>query len=139
MEQTVRVQRVFGDDIVEVVRVRESACSGDCHQCSGCGAAQETIRFRAFDPIGVSRGDRVVVSTKSAPLLGAAAVLYMVPLALFYVGFYLGALLGSGALGGCIAFALGIAGAVLYDRKVLSKKRIEYTITGYAEIPEKRG
>lgn len=139
MEQKVRVHRVLGDGVAEVIRVRESACSGDCHQCSGCGAAQETIRFRAVDPIGVSQGDLVVVSTQSAPLLGAAAVLYMVPLALFYVGFYVGALLGSGALGGGIAFALGIALAVLYDRKVLSKKRIEYTITGYAEIPEKRG
>lgn len=139
MEQIVRVQRIVGDGVAEVIRVRESACSGDCHQCSGCGAAQETIQFRANDPIGVDPGDLVVVSTKSAPLLGATAVLYMVPLALFYVGFYLGSLLGSGALGGCIAFVLGIALAVLYDRKVLSKKRIEYTITGYAEIPEKRG
>lgn len=139
MEQQVRVRRVFDDGTAEVIRVRESACSGDCHQCSGCGAAKETIEFRVRDPIGVLPGDVVIVQTKSAPVLRAAAILYLIPLALFYVGFYLGALLGSGALGGCLAFVLGIALVVLYDRKVAGKEKTEYTITGYAEIPEKRG
>ncbi|MBQ7345897.1 MAG: SoxR reducing system RseC family protein [Oscillospiraceae bacterium] len=139
MEQQVRVRRVFDDGTAEVIRVRESACSGDCHQCAGCGAAKETIKFRVRDPIGVLPGDVVIVQAKSAPVLRAAAILYLIPLALFYVGFYLGALLGSGALGGCLAFALGIALVVLYDRRVASKEKTEYTITGYAEIPEKRG
>ena len=40
MEQIVRVRRLLENGNAEVVHVRESACSGDCHKCSGCGAAK---------------------------------------------------------------------------------------------------
>ena len=38
MEQLVRVKETFDDGTATVIHVRESACSGDCHKCSGCGA-----------------------------------------------------------------------------------------------------
>ena len=38
MQQQVQVSRVFPDGDCEVFVRRESACSGDCHKCSGCGA-----------------------------------------------------------------------------------------------------
>ncbi len=139
MEQVVKVCRVFDNGTAQVLRTRESACSGDCHQCSGCGAAKEEIRLTVEDPIGVAPGDMVTIWSESAPVLGAAAVLFVLPLLLFYVGFYLGAVLGAGALGGGIGFGLGLAAAVVYDRKILSKKKTTYTITGYAHVPEKRG
>lgn len=47
MEQTVRVKRLLPNSMAEVVRIRESACSGDCHKCSGCGAAQQTVLLTA--------------------------------------------------------------------------------------------
>ena len=40
MEQLVRVKETFDDGTATVIHVRESACSGDCHKCSGCGAAK---------------------------------------------------------------------------------------------------
>ena len=52
MEQLVRVRTCNPDGTAEVVCVRESACSGDCHKCSGCGAAKETILLEAQNPIG---------------------------------------------------------------------------------------
>lgn len=139
MEQIVQVCKVLPNNTAQVLRVRESACSGDCHKCSGCGASSEVIRLTVDDPIGVAPGDMVTIWSESAPVLGAAAVLFVLPLVLFYVGFYLGALLGGGALGGGIGFGLGLALAVVYDRLVVSKKRTTYTITGYANIPQKRG
>lgn len=137
MEQTVRVRRVLEDGRAEVYHVRESACSGDCHKCSGCGAAKETVAFIAVDAIGVAVGDTVTVSSESAPVLGAAAVLYMLPLVLFGVGYYLGAMIKYGALGGCLGFALGIALAVVYDRTVEKKRKPVYTITGFAGSQKK--
>ena len=139
MEQDVVVREVCDDGTCRVIRIRESACSGDCHQCSGCGAAKEAVEFIAVDPIGVSPGDRVTVRTASAPVLGAAAIVYILPLVLFYVCYYIGALMGSGALVGGIGFLLGIVAIVSYDRLVARKKKTVYTITGYAQIPEKRG
>ena len=47
MEQIVRVKETFPDGSATVLLVRESACSGDCHKCSGCGAAKETMIFTA--------------------------------------------------------------------------------------------
>lgn len=133
MEQTVRVRRVFPDGTAEVFHLRQSACSGDCHKCSGCGAAQETLIFTARNPIGAEPGDNVVVKSETGPVLASAAVLYMSPLVLFFLGYIMGDLLWSlGGLAGCLAFVLGIGAAVIYDRKVLEKKKTIYTITGWA-------
>ena len=133
MEQTVRVRRLLPDSMAEVIRVRESACSGDCHKCSGCGAAKQTMMITAQNPIGAPVGSVVTIQSESAPVLKAAAMLYMLPLILFFSGYILGAQLWQlGGLVGGLAFALGIAGAVLYDRLVMKKKHTVYTITGYA-------
>ena len=66
MEQTVRVRRLLPEGRVEVVHIRQSACSGDCHKCSGCGAAQETLIFEAENPIGAQVGDKVIVTEPPA-------------------------------------------------------------------------
>ena len=117
-----------------VLHVRESACSGDCHKCSGCGAAKETLLIRASNPIGAEKGDLVVIRSETGPVLKAAAMLYMVPMVLFFAGYLLGdAWQGRGVLCGILGFALGIALAVVYDRKVVKKQKPTYTITGYAQ------
>ena len=132
MQQIVRIRRLLDEDTAEVIRIRESACSGDCHKCSGCGAAQETLIFQAENPIHAKAGELVTVSSETKPVLKAAAVLYVIPLVLFFSLYLLGdAVLGQGAAFGCIGFALGIALAIVYDRRVLRKQKTVYTITGY--------
>ena len=134
MEQLVRVSKVNSDGTAQVVHERLSACSGDCHKCAGCGAAKETMLLTADNPIGARQGDLVVISSRSSPVLAAAAVLYVLPLVLFFLGFLLGETVwGKGALAGGISFLLGIAIAAVYDRKVLKKKKTVYTITGFGD------
>ena len=87
MEQLVRVQETFDDGTAMVVHVRESACSGDCHKCSGCGAAKETILLKAKNPIGARRGDLVKLESETGPVLKAAAMLYVLPMLLFFLGY----------------------------------------------------
>lgn len=133
MEQIVRVKSVSADGRAQVLHVRQSACSGDCHKCSGCGAAQEAIILEADNPIGAAVGDFVTVCAATGPVLKGAAVLYMMPLVLFFLGYILGMMAwGKGGLAGCLAFVLGIALAVVYDRKVAAKNKTVYTITGFA-------
>ena len=133
MEQLVRVKEAYDDGTAMVIHVRESACSGDCHKCSGCGAAKEAVLFTADNPIGARRGDLVKVESDTAPVLKAAVVLYVIPLALFFLGYYLGSLMGNfGALVGCLGFVLGVVIVVVYDRKVVKKQNIGYTITAFA-------
>ena len=133
MEQLVRVRNVFPDGTAEVLLVRESACSGDCHKCSGCGAAKETMIFTAKNAINASRGDLVKVESATGPVMKAAMVLYVIPLVLFFLGYYLGDLMGGmGTLVSCLGFVLGIVLVVVYDRKVVKKSNLGYTITAYA-------
>ena len=134
MEQIVRIRETCEDGTAQVICIRESACSGDCHKCSGCGAAKETILMTAENPIGASAGDLVVLHSETAPVLKAAAVLYVMPLVLFFAGYALAAAWDlSGGLWGSIAFVLSIALIVLYDRRVAKYNKTVYTITGYAE------
>lgn len=131
MEQMVRVREVYPDGTALVIHIRESACSGDCHKCSGCGAAKEAIELKAENPLGAKVGNIVTVSAQTGPVLKAAAVLYVLPLVLFFLGYWLGAAgFGFGALGGCLGFVLGIGAIVLYDRRM---GKTVYTITGFAE------
>ena len=134
MEQLVRVRETFDDGTAMGIHVRESACSGDCHKCSGCGAAKETVLLKAKNPIGARRGDLVKLESETGPVLKAAAVLYMIPMLLFFAGYFVGDLLWQrGALTGCLAFVAGIGLAVAYDRKIGKTENNEYTITGFVE------
>ena len=128
MEQTVRVQNVHPDGTAQVICLRQSACSGDCHKCAGCGAPQQAMTFEAVNAIGAKTGDTVIVRSESGPVLLGAAVLYMMPLVLFFLGYAV----GRGAIGGGIGFLLGVALAAVYDRKVAKKQKTVYTIIGYA-------
>ena len=133
MEQIVRVREVYDNGTALVICIRESACSGDCHKCSGCGAAKEAILLTAANAIDARAGDLVTLRSETAPVLKAAAVLYMLPLVLFFSGYALAAALRlSGALCGSIAFLLSIVLIVCYDRRLAKKDNTVYTITGFA-------
>lgn len=133
MEQLVRIREVYDNGTAQVVCVRESACSGDCHKCSGCGAAKETMFAIAENPIGAKAGEFVKVSTDSKQILGMATLVYVLPLVLFFGGYALGEWLKlGGALMGCLGFVLGVALIVIGDRIAQKKDNTVYTITGYA-------
>lgn len=95
----------------------------------------------ACNPIGAKPGQIVTVRTESGPVLAAAAVLYLVPLALFFAGYLAFALSWKlGALGGALGFVLGVVISMIYDRKVVRRKQTVYTITGFgnaAQFPDK--
>lgn len=132
MEQIVRVREAHDNGTATVFLQRESACSGDCHKCSGCGAAKEVMIFEAKNPIGAQRGDLVVIESQTGPVMKAVGIFYVLPLVLFFLGYYLGdVLFGMGALVGSLGFVAAIVVTVLYDRKIARKEQA-HTITGYA-------
>jgi len=133
MDQLVRIREVYDNGTAQVICIRESACSGDCHKCSGCGAAKEAILLTVDNPIGAEVGDLVNLRSETGPVLKAAMVLYMMPLVLFFAGYGLAAALNmSGALFGSLAFAASIVLIVMYDRRMAKKDNTIYTITGFA-------
>lgn len=95
---------------------------------------QERLLFSAENPICAAEGDLVWVSASSRAVLLSAVILYMIPVVLFFVGYWVGLTCGFGAeLTACAAFAIGIVIAIIYDRKILSRKKVSYTITGFAQ------
>ena len=139
MEQIVVVHRAFADGTAEVLRVRESACSGDCHKCSGCGAQQQTMLLSVQNPIGAKVGDQVIITSDTGTVLKAAALLYLVPLVLFLAAYLVGEhLWGRGGLVSIAGFVLGMALVKLYD-KHMAKKNTVYSITGYGPKSTNKG
>ena len=133
MEQIVRVREVYNDGTAQVIHVRESACSGDCHKCSGCGAQSETMILTVHNPIGAKAGDMVVIESATGPVLKAAAMLYILPVVLFLLGYLVGENLWAlGPVFGILGIVLGLVLVKLYDRYLQKKKDPIYTITGYA-------
>ena len=133
MEQIVRVHRLRPAGRADIILVRESACSGDCHKCSGCGAQKETMIVTAENPIRAQVGDFVTLTSDTAAVMKAVGAVYLVPLVLFFAGYALGAALGwSGGWMGGLGFCLGVAFAVWFDRHTAKQEEAVYTITGYA-------
>ena len=133
MEQVVRVKELLPDGMALVVRTRESACSGECHKCAGCGSKEQIMLLQAVNTIGAKVGDAVILCSESKPVLKAAAVVYLVPLILFCAGYAVGQQLWKlGGLLGCAGFAAGLALAALYDRHVGKKNETVYTIVGFS-------
>lgn len=136
MEQTVKVRRLLPGDMAEVVRIRESACSGDCHKCAGCGSSSQTMIFTAHNAIGARVGDQVIVTSDTAAVLKGAAIVYVLPLITFLAGYIIGEnLWGRGILCSILGFLLGMLPIKLYDRH-LAKTGTAYTITAYAQQPK---
>ena len=131
MQQLVKVISCKENGTAQVACLRQSACSGDCHKCSGCGAVEQTMIFTAQNPIGAKPGDMVTVESATGPVLQAAAMLYLLPLVLFIAGYLIGMQWGLGGLVGALAFVLSIVLVVAYDRLVMKKKNTVYTIVGY--------
>lgn len=124
MRQTAQVVQITPNGHAQVKVRRASACAsahncGSCDHCSMMENAPEIV-VDAENAYGAQVGDTVVVESSTGKVLGAAALLYLVPVLLFFLGYFLGNSLawpesGSIALGGG-GFALGLLGAWGLDR-----------------------
>lgn len=123
MRQKAQVIRTVSPGYVEVKVRRQSACAsahncGSCDHCSMMENAPEIIVV-AQDSHGASAGDTVTVESASSPVLGAAVMVYIVPVLLFFLGYFIaGALHRTEAVSiaaGGGGFLLGILSAKLLD------------------------
>ena len=116
---------------------RPTACHGDCSKCAGgCGAmaAQEEIIVSADNPIGARPGDSVYIEGETGKVAWAIALVYVIPVILFFLGYILGRDHGKGELLGIIGFFLGLALAVLEShRQKRHGDEIRYQIVSFAK------
>lgn len=123
------------EGIAEVVVER----SGMCARCGAC-MVLETGQMRATvrNAVGAGVGDLVEVEMAQGSVLGAAAIVYLIPLVSFFVGYFLGAAAsgwlglakeGTGIVAGMLALVLSFVGVARYDRTAREKGSYQLTIT----------
>ncbi len=129
MTQNATVVRMIGQDMAEVTTVRRSACAHNCAECAGCGSQPVSITVRVKCPFEVSPGDKVEIYSDNR-VLGYAALVYLVPVALFLAGYFAAPFLSEPLRYICAGagFALGIALAVLCDRAARRRNAVTYQI-----------
>lgn len=122
MRQRALVTELLPQGRAEVSVVRRSACSGDCHRCAGCGAVTQTVTVQAENVIRAQEGDWVYIESGSAAVLGAAVLVYLLPLLLLFAGYFCAAALHGKAIWfGAAGFAAGLLPAFWYDRRMRRK------------------
>ena len=130
MTQIATVEKLLPGGYAEISVPRKSACGHDCEECAGCGMTGAAIRARAEDPVGVSAGEKVVVESSTRKLLGVVALVYVLPVAAFLLGYFLSAGLAENWRYG-IAFLASAASylpSVFYDRYARRKETLTYNI-----------
>jgi len=130
MKQIATVEKLRQDGRAEIVVARQSACAHDCHECAGCGGTPAPIRAVVDNPIGAQAGQKVVVESSSRQMFGVILLVYMLPVALFFVAYFAASGLGGGvsAAVAIAAFFCGIVPAVLYDRSLRRSGGMTFTI-----------
>lgn len=134
MTQIATVENLTEDGQAKVRVRRQTACAHDCESCGGvCGSAG-SLTVLAGNPLRAMPGERVLLETETRKILGAVALVYLVPLALLLLGCILPAALGAGEtlqiLGAAAGLLFGCGGAVAVNRYIRHDRAAEYTIVG---------
>ena len=130
MTQIATVEKLLPGGYAEISVPRKSACGHDCEECAGCGMTGAAIRARAKNNADAQPGDKVVVESSTKKLLGVVALVYVLPIICFLLGYFLSEGLTEGwryaiAIG---AAALSFLASVAYDRKARREESLTYTI-----------
>ncbi len=132
MTQIATVERILDPGHAEISVPRKSACGHDCEECAGCGVTGAAVHARARNPIGAAPGQKVVVESSTGGMLRIVALVYLIPVLLFFAG-YLGAVVLTASVAvqytaAAAGFVLGILGAIGYDRRLRSRGGLSFTI-----------
>ncbi len=105
-----------GKAVVEVAR--SGACCGDCAGCSGCGS--DSIEVTAVCEIEVESGSAVKLFTPAKYVYAAMALLFLSPVILPLLGYFLTLQLGKTAACAAAVLLLLVSFAVIF---ALSKNK----------------
>lgn len=132
MVQKAVVKKILDRQHAEIEVQRQSACGHDCAKCGGCGAPTERIQAVADNLVQANVGDIVTVEGSSKQILGMAAVVYTMPLILFFVFYGVCAAMhmteGVSILAGVAGFVLGILLAIRRNHQMKKFGEIVFTI-----------
>ena len=132
MTQIATVERIINSQYAEISVPRKSACGHDCEECAGCGVSGAAVHAKAVNSVGAQVGQKVVVQSDTSKMLRIVALVYLIPVVLFLVGYLVPALMELNvavqytvAIAG---FVVGILGAIWYDRRLRARGGLSFTI-----------
>ncbi|MBQ6115966.1 MAG: SoxR reducing system RseC family protein [Oscillospiraceae bacterium] len=130
MTQIATVEEILDHGYARISVPRKSACGHDCEECAGCGVSGASVRARARNDVGAQPGQKVVVESSTRKLLGVVAIVYLLPVVFFLLGYFLSAGLSETVR---YLIAIGAAGlsfipSVIYDRYARRHESLTYTI-----------
>jgi len=130
MTQIATVQRILDDGYAEIAVPRKSACGHDCEECAGCGMTGASIYARARNTPGARPGDKVVVQSSTKKLLGVVALVYLLPVLGFILGYFLTDMFSESwryvtAIAGAVVFFIP---CIFYDRYAKRQGTLTYEI-----------
>lgn len=131
MTQSGVVTKLLDDGRAEVSVERGTACGGHCDGCETC-IYDTTLRIPAVNSIHARVGDRVILESGTGSVVGAAMLVYLLPILLFFAGYGVGAAV-SLTQGQCILTSLAglLIGAVLVVGIGRRHKEIVFRIVGF--------
>lgn len=136
MTQNGVVTRLLPNQMAEVAVARTTACGGNCPSCESC-IFQSEIKTLAKNRIEARPGQRVVIATRSQDIFGAAALVYLMPIALLLLTYAVAALCGAGeGLRVLLSFLAVLASAgilVLTQRSKKNREKIHFEIVRLSE------
>lgn len=134
MTQDAVVIKSFENGMAEVLVARGTSCGEHCGSCTVCKYVGE-IHTYAQNKIHAQPGDKVVIESKTSEVLGAAFMIYIIPMVAMLVAYLAASAMGAGenvsvpvAFG---AFAVCVGIVTLYQRAKAKKKEIELVIASY--------
>ena len=136
MTQNAIVYKCLPNGLAEVVVTRATACGGNCPSCEAC-VFQNQLTTAARNRIGAKPGQRVLIESKSSKVYGAILLVYILPIVLAVLGYFLAYSAGAGE-GQCIlatfaGIVLGAVIVVLSQRNKRQEDQISFDIIEFDE------
>ncbi|MBR4157859.1 MAG: SoxR reducing system RseC family protein [Oscillospiraceae bacterium] len=129
MTQSGIVTALLPNDMASVSVERQTACGGNCASCGGC-SYKNVLTAVAENSFGAKVGDKVTLRSRTKGVIGAAALVYLLPIVTFLIGYAVaaafGAKEGTEILVSVICLLLGCGAAAWIGRK--RKDRIRFEI-----------
>lgn len=130
MTQIATVERLLDSGYAEISVPRKSACGHDCEECAGCGMTGAAIKARARNDVDAQPGDKVVVESSTKKLFGVIALVYVLPVVFFLLGYFLTEGLAENwrYVIAIAAAAVSFLPSIIYDRYAKRKEKLTYQI-----------
>ena len=129
MKEVGTVEKIDGEFLL--VRVeKKSACGENCATCKGgCVPTDRIIRVKRT--LDCQTGDKVVLDMSGKKVMGAAFLVYIIPLVVLIFGYFLGESLlggeGTAILSGVVFMVVSIAIIAVFDKFSKDKYLAEVT------------